>query len=80
MQSSILVVDEPTAPPKGAALANWRGEKPEKVALTCALISSIYFFESFGRFYIIMPFRKSCHMPFCKLIPPFTLSGAMLQS
>ena len=22
-----------------------------------------------------MPFRKPCHMPFRKLIPPFTLTG-----
>ena len=33
MQSSILVVDDPAAPQKGAALANWRGKSLKKSPL-----------------------------------------------
>ena len=38
--------------------------------------SLIYFFAPFPyfTFRIIMSFRKPCHMPFRKLIPPFTLT------
>ena len=42
-----------------------------------ALFSLIYFLRrsTYITFCIIMPFRNSCHMPFRKLMPPFTLTA-----
>ena len=55
-----------------AAFANWLAPKKD------ALFSLIYFFGSFAyiTFRIIMSFRKPCHMPFRKLIPPVTLTAS----
>ena len=39
--------------------------------------SSVYFFKSFRKYRIShnYPCHKSCHMPFLKFMPPFTLTG-----
>ena len=49
---------------------DWR----QKEGLIISLGHSAYI-----TFYIIMLFRKPCHMPFRKLIPPITLTASIRQ-
>ena len=56
---------------------DWRQKKD-------ALFSLIHFFGSFCIYYIPhnygISFRKTCHMPFRKLIPPSTLTGPVSEN
>ena len=58
------MVVEPAASQNTGCSCKLAGKKGDRVRL-------IYYLESFLR--VIMPFRNSCHMPFRKLMPTFTL-------
>ena len=66
----LTVVEHATL--KKRLIVNWLAPKKG------AFFSLIYFFKSFCIYYIphnyVVP-QAICHMPFCKLIPPFTLTG-----
>ena len=51
---------------------DWR----QKRVLFLVLFISFDHSAGYIKFRIIMSFRKPCHMPFCKLIPPFTLTDS----
>ena len=59
-----------------AKFANWLA--PKRAHFSVWLISLGH--SAYITFRVIMSFRKPCHMPFRKLIPPFTLTALQICS
>ena len=69
----IVIVVEPTTLKKRLLLLiDWR-QKMTRFSLSFIIVSLRH--SAYITFHTIMSFSKPCHMPFHKLMPPFTLRG-----